>query len=49
MAVGAQAVRARTSKSLEVASEHVSHRGEHLVWPLDQHRRVKRLTDAEES
>jgi hypothetical protein len=40
--------RTRTGlKSLEVALEHVSHRDESLIWPLDQHRRVRRITERE--
>jgi len=36
-------------KSLEVALEHVHHRDEWLIWPLDQHRPVKRITEPEPS
>jgi len=36
-------------KSLEVALEHVAHRDEWLIWPLDQHRPVKRITETEAS
>jgi len=42
--------RTRTGvKSLEVALEHVGHRDEWLIWPLDQHRPVKRITETEAS
>jgi hypothetical protein len=33
------------SKSIEIALEHVKHRGETLVWPFDEHRRVKRVSE----
>ena len=36
-------------KSLEVALERVNHHDEWLIWPLDQHRPVKRITDTEAS
>jgi len=29
--------------------EHVAHRDEWLIWPLDQHRPVKRITETEAS
>ena len=42
--------RTRTGvKSLEVALEHVGHPDEWLIWPLDQHRPVKRITETEAS
>jgi hypothetical protein len=42
--------RTRTGvRSLEVALEHVGHRDEWLIWPLDQHRPVKRITETEAS
>ena len=30
-------------KSLEIALEHVKHRGEFMVWSFDQYRRVRRV------
>ena len=36
-------------KSLEVALERVRHHDEWLIWPLDQHRPVKRITEPEPS
>jgi hypothetical protein len=33
-------------RSVEVWLEHVKHRDEKLVWPFDQHHRVKRVNAA---
>jgi len=33
-------------KSIELALEHVRHRGETLVWACDPERRVKRIGEA---
>ena len=39
----------RTRAGVKSLEEHVAHRDEWLIWPLDQHRPVKRITETEAS